>query len=43
MEKFIYETPQTEVVEIFAEGVLCESTQNGGGGFGDLVEGGDIN
>ncbi len=27
MEKFIYETPQTEVVEIFAEGVLCESTQ----------------
>lgn len=42
MEKFIYETPQTEVVEIFAEGVLCESKQNGGGGIGDLNQGGDI-
>ncbi len=42
MEKFIYETPQTEIVEIFAEGVLCESTQNGGGGIGDLNQGGDI-
>lgn len=42
MEKFIYETPQTEVVEIFAEGVLCESTQNGGGGIGNLNPGDDI-
>lgn len=28
MEKKIYEAPQAEVVEVFAEGVFCISGQN---------------
>ena len=28
MEKKIYETPQIEVVEVFAEGVFCVSQAN---------------
>ena len=28
MEKKIYEAPQAEVVEVFAEGVFCISTAN---------------
>ena len=35
MEKFIYETPQTEVVEIFAEGVLCGSGEGSFDGMGE--------
>lgn len=40
MEKFIYETPQTEVVEIFAEGILCESDPNSESE--DYIGGGNI-
>ena len=28
MEKKIYEAPQVEIVEVFAEGVFCVSTAN---------------
>lgn len=39
----VYETPSMKVVEIAAEGVLCNSLTDGGqGGFEDLVPGDDI-
>lgn len=39
----LYEAPSMKVVEIAAEGVLCNSLTDGGqGGFEDLVPGDDI-
>lgn len=34
-----YNSPEIRVIEVFSEGVLCES---GAGSFGDLNDGGDI-
>lgn len=38
----LYAAPEISVVEMYAEGVLCQSGQDGSGSFGDLEDGGNI-